>query len=219
MPMKKGLRETPSMYLVEEERQTIKKIITQIKYGEWVLKLVKSAELFAKMKHKGQFRKDGITPYSKHLKDVVNELKNMGISDEDILCTGWLHDTIEDTDTDYDDIYKKFNKKIADYVASVTKDTRLIKTKQEKAYISQLKKASWQAKAVKLGDIIANFKDLANSGYDFTTQKNKVKNKIPYVMAIKLGISSNKKKIPKLENAQLNLDELLKKYGQKHISF
>ena len=181
--------------------------------------LIKSAESFAKMKHEGQFRKDSKMPYSKHLEDVVDELKSMGVVDEDILCTGWLHDTIEDTDTDYDDIYEEFNKKIADYVAFVTKDTRLIKSKQEKAYISQLKKSSWQAKVVKLGDIIANFKDLKNSGYDFATQKNKVKNKIPYIWAIKSGISANKKKIPQLETAQLNLNELLKKYGLKPVSF
>jgi (p)ppGpp synthase/HD superfamily hydrolase len=181
------------------------------------LELIKSAELFAKKKHKCQFRKDGKTKYAKHLKDVVNELKNMGISDEDLLCTGWLHDTIEDTNTDYDEIHEKFNKKIADYVASVTKDTRLIKSKQEKLYISQLKKSPWQAKIVKLGDIIANFKDLKNSGYNFTTQKNKVKKKIPYILAIKSGISSNKKKIPRLETAQFILNELLKKYGLKPI--
>lgn len=179
----------------------------------------KNAKLFAKKKHKEQFRKDGKTPYLKHLEDVVNELKNMGMIDEDILCTGWLHDTIEDTDTDYDEIHEKFNKKIADFVASLTKDTRLIKAKQEKTYISQLKKAPWQAKVVKLGDIIANFKDLENSGYDFTIQKNKVKNKIPYILAIKSGISSNKKKIPQLETAQFKLDELLKYYGQKPITF
>lgn len=181
--------------------------------------LVKSAELFAKEKHKGQLRKDKITPYFEHLKNVVSEIKNMGITDHDILCTGWLHDTIEDTDTDYDEIHKKFNKKIADYVASVTKDTRLIMFRQEKQYISQLKKASWQAKVVKLSDIIANFKDLKNAGYDFATQKNKVKKKIPYILAIKKGISSNKKKISQLETAELSLNELLKSYEQKQISF
>jgi hypothetical protein len=104
-------------------------------------------------------------------------------------------------------------------VASVTKDTRLIKSKQEKAYISQLKTAPWKAKVVKLGDIIANFKDLRNSGYDFATQKNKVKKKIPYILAIKSGISSNKKKIPQLETAQSSLDELLKKYELKPVLF
>lgn len=183
------------------------------------LELVKSAEEFAKLKHICQFRQDNITPYAKHLESVVNELKSMGVIDEDILCTGWLHDTIEDTDTDYDEIHEKFNKKIADYVASVTKDTRLIKSKQERAYIAQLKKSPWQAKFVKLADIIANFKDLDNSGYDFPTQKNKVKNKIPYISAIKSGIHSNKKKISRLESAQLTLNELLEKYGQKSILF
>ncbi len=183
------------------------------------MELVKSAELFAKKKHKGQFRKDCKTKYFEHLKNVVSELKSMGIVNDDILCAGWLHDTIEDTDTDYDEIHKKFNKKIADYVASVTKDTRLIKQKQEKAYISQLKKASWQAKVVKLGDVIANFKDLPNGYKDFTKRKDKVKKKIPYILAIKSGISSNKKKIPKLEYAQLTLNELLKTYEQKSVSF
>lgn len=183
------------------------------------MELVKSAELFAEKKHEGQFRKDGITPYFKHLENVVDELKSMGITDDNILCTGWLHDTIEDTDTDYDEIHEKFNKKIADYVTSVTKDTRLIKSKQGKAYISQLKKIPWQAKVVKLGDIITNFKDLPNAKYDFATEKNKVKKKIPYILAIKSGISSNKKKIPQLETVQFKINELLKYYGQKTILF
>ena len=183
------------------------------------LELVKSAEKFAKLKHNCQFRQDKITPYAKHLESVVNELKSMGVIDEDILCTGWLHDTIEDTNTDYDEIHEEFNKKIADYVASVTKDTRLIKSKQEKAYVAQLKKSPWQAKVVKLADIIANFKDLDNSGYDDTEQKNIVKNKIPYILAIKSEIHSHKKKILRLESAESTLNELLKKYGQKPVSF
>ncbi len=54
------------------------------------LKLVKNAEEFARLKHAEQFRDDGITPYVKHLESVVNELKSMGVIDEDILCTGWL---------------------------------------------------------------------------------------------------------------------------------
>ncbi len=39
------------------------------------MELIKNAEIFAKRKHKGQFRKDGVTPYSKHLGDVISELK------------------------------------------------------------------------------------------------------------------------------------------------
>jgi len=69
---------------------------------------VQQAESFAETKHEGQFRKDEKTEYFKHLENVVFELKSMGIADENMLCVGWLHDTIEDTDTDYDDIMKNY---------------------------------------------------------------------------------------------------------------
>jgi len=135
---------------------------------------IEEAKKLAKKKHAHQTRKDGKTPYYNHLKKVVKNIENFGITNKEILCAGWLHDTIEDTDTDYEEIYEKFGKKTADYVASVTKDTRLIKTKQEKQYITQLKKSPWQAKVVKLGDILANFEDLKNSGYDFKKQQSKI---------------------------------------------
>jgi len=45
------------------------------------LELVKNAELFAKKKHSGMMRKDGTTSYSKHLEDVINRLKSLGVID------------------------------------------------------------------------------------------------------------------------------------------
>jgi hypothetical protein len=33
---------------------------------------------------------------------VVNEAKALGIKDNEILFAAWLHDTIEDTNTDFD---------------------------------------------------------------------------------------------------------------------
>jgi len=109
------------------------------------LDLVKSAELFAKNKHAGQFRADGITPYSKHLEDVVNRLKSLGVIDEHILCAGWLHDTIENTDTTFDDLYEQFESEIAVLVSSLSKDMTLSREKREQAYMIQLKEASFSA--------------------------------------------------------------------------
>ena len=130
---------------------------------------VTKAKIFAKKKHKHLFRKDKKTPYWKHLEQVVKRLEKLGIKDQEILCAGWLHDTIEDTDTDFDDIKENFGKNVAEIVSSVTKDTRLIQKKREQNYILQLKKASWQAKVVKLGDIVSNIADLQNS--DFSSKK------------------------------------------------
>ena len=70
--------------------------------------LINQAQKFAKEKHKHQTRDDGKTPYWKHLQKVVKNLERLGITDESIICAGWLHDTIEDTDTDDDKIRKKF---------------------------------------------------------------------------------------------------------------
>ena len=92
---------------------------------------------YAKKQHKGQYRKNNKTPYWRHLQDVVQNLEMMGIKDESILCSGWLHDSIEDTSSDFDDISKNFGKKIAQIVSDLTKETRLPKNQQEKNYLKQ----------------------------------------------------------------------------------
>jgi len=129
-----------------------------------VLELVKNAELFAKKKHSGMTRKDG-TPHSEHLEAVVNRLKSLGVIDEDILCAGWLHDTIEDTDTSFDDLFEQFGRRVAVLVSSLSKDTSLPKKQKEKAYAKQLKESSFDAKLIKLCDISANLSDLKKYNY------------------------------------------------------
>jgi (p)ppGpp synthase/HD superfamily hydrolase len=168
--------------------------------------------------HKGQYRKNNKTPYWHHLRDVVNNLKIMGITDESILCAGWLHDVIEDTSFDFDDVSKSFDKKIAQIVSDLTKETRLPKNQQEKNYLKQLSSSSWQAKVVKFADILANISDLKNS--ELTTKQKivQVKYKIKYLGAIKSGILKNKSKIPHLFEAQNSLNLVLDQYDQRKIT-
>ena len=42
--------------------------------------------------HKGQYRRDGLTPYIDHPKEVARRLTTF-----DEKCVGWLHDVLEDT--------------------------------------------------------------------------------------------------------------------------
>ena len=168
--------------------------------------------------HKGQYRKNNKTPYWHHLRDVVTNLEMMGIKDESILCAGWLHDSIEDTSFDYDDVSKFFGKKVAQIVSDLTKETRLPKNQQEKNYLKQLSKSSWQSKVVKFADILANVSDLKNSEL---TQKQKiiqVKYKIKYLGVIKSEIVENKNKIPNLFEAQNSLNYVFEQYGQRKIT-
>jgi guanosine-3',5'-bis(diphosphate) 3'-pyrophosphohydrolase len=168
--------------------------------------------------HKGQYRKNNKTPYWHHLRDVVNNLEIMGITDESILCAGWLHDVIEDTSFDFDDVSKSFGKKIAQIVSDVTKETRLSKNQQEKNYLKQLIQSSWQAKVVKLGDILANISDLKNSELTKKQKIIQVKYKIKYLGAIKSGIIKNNSKIPHLFEAENSLNFVLDQYDQRKIT-
>ncbi|TLY07089.1 MAG: bifunctional (p)ppGpp synthetase/guanosine-3',5'-bis(diphosphate) 3'-pyrophosphohydrolase, partial [Thaumarchaeota archaeon] len=115
-----------------------------------------SAENFAKERHSAITRKDGVTPYHEHLSGVVARLKNLGVTDEDVLCAAWLHDIIEDTNTTFDDIDKRFGSKVSVLVLALSKDKTLSKSRQEEQYVRQLREASFDAKLIKLCDISAN---------------------------------------------------------------
>ena len=173
---------------------------------------------YAIKQHKGQYRKNNKTPYWHHLQDVVKNLEMMGIEDESILCSGWLHDSIEDTSSDFDDVSKHFGKKIAQIVSDLTKETRLPKNQQEKNYLKQLSNSSWQSKVVKFADILANVSDLKNSELNRMQKIVQVKYKIKYLNEIKSGIIQNKKRIPNLSQAEIMLNLVLKEYDQRKIT-
>jgi guanosine-3',5'-bis(diphosphate) 3'-pyrophosphohydrolase len=115
---------------------------------------------FAARAHDGQFRKDKLTPYVAHPFRVAMTVRHVfGSDDVTALAAALLHDTIEDTKTDYDDLLAEFGREIADTVAALTKDMRLEDAKREQAYDWQMAAASWQAKLVKLGDAYDNYCD------------------------------------------------------------
>ena len=138
------------------------------------------ARNFAKKKHAGQLRKNGKTTTFSHLKCVVKNLKKMKVTDRDTICAAWLHDTIEDTDTDFDSIKEKFGKRVADIVVSVTKDNRLSKKQRELKYAKDLKNSNVKAKLVKIADILANVNDAPNAGRNVRWEKQQFVKKSKY---------------------------------------
>ena len=149
---------------------------------------VTDARNFAKKKHAGQLRKNGKTPYFSHLKDVVKNLKKMKVTNKDTISAAWLHDTIEDTDTDF--IKYRFSKNIAEIVVSVTKDNRLPRKQREIKYAKDLKSSSAKAKLVKIADILANVNDAPNAERNAQWEKQQFVKKSKYwdyVSGIKPG--------------------------------
>jgi len=122
--------------------------------------LLAAAEEFARWKHQHQFRRDGVTPYVEHPKAVMSILRDeFGVSDVDTLAAGLLHDTIEDTATDYDEVSERFGKRVADYVAALTKDKRLPEAKRERTYFAQLARAPLAVRLCKIADSLHNVRD------------------------------------------------------------
>ncbi len=178
--------------------------------------IIKSAELFAKKKHSGMMRKDNITPYSKHLEDVVNRLKSLGVIDEELLCAGWLHDTIEDTDTSFDDLYERFGSKVVVLVTFLTKDMSLTRKKREQIYVKQLKEASFDAKLIKLCDISANLSDLKNWNASKSKKLRQVRKIRHYLTVIKNDLIENTD-YPKIITLLESINQILKRFGQRPI--
>ncbi|HVR86326.1 MAG TPA: HD domain-containing protein [Planctomycetota bacterium] len=122
--------------------------------------LLAAAEEFATWKHRHQFRRDGVTPYIQHPRGVMAILRDeFGVSDVDTLAAGLLHDTIEDTATDYDEIRERFGRKVANLVAILTKDKRLPEAKRERDYFAQLARAPQPARLCKIADSLYNVRD------------------------------------------------------------
>jgi guanosine-3',5'-bis(diphosphate) 3'-pyrophosphohydrolase len=115
---------------------------------------------FAARGHEGQLRKDGKTPYVAHPVRVAFIVRHLfDVADNTALTAALLHDLIEDTKIDYDDIAREFGSEVADAVAAVSKDGRLPHDERESAYDKQVAAASWQARLIKLADVYDNYCD------------------------------------------------------------
>src|SRR5438128_352105 len=77
---------------------------------------------FAARAHRHQLRKDQRTPYIAHPMRVCLIVRHVfDIEDTETLLIAVLHDTIEDTTTDFDDIAQQFGPDVAEGVALLSK--------------------------------------------------------------------------------------------------
>ncbi len=113
--------------------------------------------------HKGQLRKDGVTPYIEHPMKVASLLYTLGIRDDEILAVALLHDVIEDTIVQAGDLLKAgFSTEVVTAVCLVTKKPDY---KNDEYYKSIL--TDPYATIVKLADRAHNLETL----YNFTPEK------------------------------------------------
>lgn len=159
---------------------------------------------FAARCHRHQVRKDGKTPYVAHPFRVAMIVRDVfEFDDEETLAAALLHDTVEDTATDYDDIEKEFGQKVADIVAALTKNMSLPKAQREAAYDQQLAAGPQEARLIKLADVYDNITDAKHSPSAIKADK-KVERALALVREDELLVDAANKLRQQCERLQRN---------------
>lgn len=117
--------------------------------------LLKAVE-FAKNAHGNQVRKYTDTPYIFHTISVANIVSSV-TKDKEVIAAAVLHDVIEDTGATYTHLCHRFGHRVANLVSELTEPkldgNRATRKKQE---AERLSKVSFEAKTIKLADLIDN---------------------------------------------------------------
>lgn len=114
-------------------------------------RIVKSAERIARRAHKGQFRRNGMTPYIKHPQRIVKEISG----DDNAKAVAWLHDVLEDTPVTAEELADGGIP--SDIILAVQTLTK-VKGQPYNEYLKRVK-ANPLARKVKMYDMLDNLAD------------------------------------------------------------
>lgn len=129
------------------------------------LELVEKAYNCASKAHKGQLRNDG-GEYIDHPIQVTYILAKMHM-DVETICAGLLHDVVEDTKYNYEDLTKSFGEEVTKLVEGVTKSEKVHYRTMEDYNAENLKKMLFATSKdvrvliIKLADRLHNMKTLS----------------------------------------------------------
>lgn len=156
---------------------------------------------FAKDKHDatGAIRSHSGHPYFEHPESVAKLAVAYGGS-EDEVTAAFLHDTLEDTLTSYDELKMVFGEDVADIVSEITNDRSEIDRLGKEEYINQeLLSLSDHALFVKLCDMLHNCED-----YPRKSQKDRMGRNISF---LKRARSLSKKQKELIDSIEMAINE------------
>lgn len=123
--------------------------------------LIQAAKDFARKAHYGQVRKYTGEPYWVHTEAVADIVRNHGGSWQQI-AAAHLHDTLEDTETTFDELENFFGRDVASLVEELTdfytKETfpNMNRAARKLRETMRLGNISDRAKTIKVADLIDN---------------------------------------------------------------
>lgn len=126
--------------------------------------LTRNALDFAALRHAGQTRDDGDAPFVTHPVEVACLLHEAGYSDE-VVAAGVLHDILEDTDVQRDELQELFGPRVAELVGAVTDDPTIDDRAERKTALrDQVAHAGECAAVVFAADKVSKVRELRARG-------------------------------------------------------
>jgi len=118
---------------------------------------LENAIRIASQYHHGQFRKEhDELPYVSHPFSVASLVSNY-TDDEDIVIAALLHDTVEDTHMEHDELIKLFGERVSELVDGVSEPKGDMPWKERKdVYLEKLQTGSLDALLIAAADKIHN---------------------------------------------------------------
>lgn len=95
-----------------------------------IKKIIHKAYSFSEAKHQGQVRNFSGLPYFTHPKYVARIVEEL-TEDPELTAVAFLHDTLEDTDTTYEELEAEFGRGIANQVLELTNPKEMLPNKRE----------------------------------------------------------------------------------------
>lgn len=158
--------------------------------------MITKAYNLARDMHKGQLRNSG-EEYFIHPVAVAEILADLQMDDETI-CAGLMHDVLEDTAYNKDEMIKEFGPEIAELVDGVTKLTKLKNQSKEEAQIETIRKMvlamanDIRVIIIKLADRLHNLRTLEYMNKEKQVAKAQETLDIYVPLAHRLGINTIK---------------------------
>lgn len=125
--------------------------------------IIDKAVRFAVEKHAGSSRKGTDVPYIVHPMEAAAVVAGI-TADQELIAAAVLHDTLEDTDTTYDEVLGLFGDRIAKLVKAESEDKQKGKAPaktwkdRKQSTIDELKKAGYESRLLVLADKLSNIR-------------------------------------------------------------
>lgn len=199
----------------ESDIELYDKLITKIKgyHPSNDLSLIEKAYNLAKVAHKEQLRRSG-EPYIIHPLEVAIILADLQM-DRETIVAAILHDVIEDTEYEYEDIVRMFGEEIAILVDGVTKLDKLDYSSKEEAQAENYRKMflamakDIRVILIKLADRLHNMRTLKYMPANKQKEKAQETLDIYAPLAHRLGISK----------IRIELEDLSLKYLEPEVYY